>query len=54
MSDTDQPGTSAPEATTPAPVLPADSARPAYAAPVQVPERANLSASSVDEPLGGM
>ena len=35
MSDTDQPGTSAPEATAPAPVLPAEPARPAYAAPVQ-------------------
>ena len=35
MSDTDQPGTSAPEATTPAPVLPAEPARPAYVAPVQ-------------------
>jgi hypothetical protein len=35
MSDTDQPGTSAPEAPTPGPVLPAEPARPAYAAPVQ-------------------
>ena len=34
MSDTDQPGTSAPKATTPAPVLPAEPASPTYAAPV--------------------
>ncbi len=41
MSDTDQPGTSAPEATVPAavlpPVMPAEPAQPTYAAPVQQP-----------------